>query len=475
MNNISWKMFKPNLLSEALFGFVQPEKFGSNYINMVSLDDNLIAVGFSGNDHELSYNPPAIIVVGNDSASEVFSWLKVYAPQTSPLSQFARVISATDWDEFENIGIYKNSKFHRGDQWASVVLGEILAQGDVDVDLNKIPLSRASACFSTAIARASIVHGHEYATRTCTDRLLKLETDKRFVRRSVSVESLVPIWSVMGAQIKDIHQIDIVTEVVIESAKRLYEHYGAATKKLQLPELKQYSALQSDSIEERIIAFRKLSSDIMLNFTDRPYSTYSSALLAAAAFLVGRGTTHAFMLRPLARRLPAVYAWFGLVAALAGPRTWDMDWSRATKGIERLLRTKFDWGEPAVTDLSWAEYSWLSKTFDGGEVFSELPKMFQKALSIEIIPGAMCQLRLAAEKENGNNESDSKKDFEAELHNEKLQSTLAQFVKLALNSRELLSKQGVESSETQQTLSFGGLERPTAKSLRAKRSKKDII
>lgn len=475
MNNIRWQMFKPNLLPEALFGYVQPEKFGNNYINRVRLDENLIAVGFSDNDRELPYNPPSIIVVGNNNAPEIFSWLKVYAPQTSPLSQFARVISVTDWDEFENSGAYKSFTSHRGDRWASVVLGEVLAQGEVDVELNAIPLSRASACFSTAIARAFIVHGHEYANHTCIDRLMKLEADKRFVRRSVSVENLLPIWSIMGAQIEDIHHIDVIAELVVESARKFDKFGIVATKGLPLPELKQYNTLQSDFIEDRIIAFKKLSSEIMLNFADLPYSTYSSALLAAAAFLVGRGTTHAFMLRPLARRLPTVFAWFGLIAALAGPRTWDTDWSRATKGIERLLRTKFDWSDPPVTDLSWAEYSWLAKTFDGVEVFSELPKMLPKVLSIEVIPGAMCQLRLASGKENGSYEIDYKKEFDAELRNEKLQATLAQFINLALNSRELLEKQGGKTTPTQQTLGLGDSDRSATKAPRAKRSKKGIL
>jgi hypothetical protein len=240
---------------------------------------------------------------------------------------------------------------------------------------------------------------------------------------------------------------------------------------LPLPKLKQYNALQSDSIEDRTIAFKKLAGEIMLNFADQPYSSYSSALLAAAAFLVGRGTTHAFMLRPLAKRLPTVFIWFGLIAALSGPRTWDANWSRATKGIERLLRSKFDWCDPPSTDLCWAEYSWLANAFDGVEVFSELPKMLPRVLSIEVIPGAMCQLRLSSGKENGNSEGDYKKDYEAELRNEELQSTLSQFVNLALKTREMLDRQKGKRFPTQQAFALGDEERPDAKNSRSKRGK----
>lgn len=473
MNNIRWQMFKPNLLPEALFGYVHPEKFGNDYIHRVQLDENLIAVGFAENDRELPYNPPAIIVVGNNGTPEIFSWLKVYAPQTSPLSQFARVISITDWDEFQDSGTSRNVITHRGDRWASVVLGEVLAQGEADVELNAIPLSRASACFSTAMARASIVHGHECAIHSCINRLMELEADNRFVRRSVSVKNLLPIWNIMGAKIEDIQHIDVIAELVVESARKLDNENVIASMGLPLPRLKQYNALQSDSIEDRTIAFKKLAGEIMLNFADQPYSSYSSALLAAAAFLVGRGTTHAFMLRPLAKRLPTVFIWFGLIAALSGPRTWDANWSRATKGIERLLRSKFDWCDPPSTDLCWAEYSWLANTFDGVEVFNELPKMLPKVLSIEVIPGAMCQLRLSSGKENGSYEVGQKKNYEAELRNEKLQFTLSQFVNLALNARELLDQQRGKSTPIQQTLGIADAERPDAKNTRSKRSKRD--
>lgn len=473
MNNIRWQMFKPNLLPDALFGYVRPEQFGNTYIHRVQLDENMVAVGFAETERELPYNPPSVVVIGDSGTPEIFSWLKVYAPQTSPLSQFARVISIDDWDAFQNAGANRNFTSHREDRWACVVLGEVLAQGEADVELNAIPLSRASACFSTAMARASIVHGHEYAIHSCINRLMKLEADKRFVRRSVSVENLLPIWSVMGAQIEEIPHIDVIAELVVESARKLGQKNVTVATELPLPKLKQYNALQSDSIEERAIAFKKLASEIMLNFADQQYSSYSSALLAAAAFLVGRGTTHSFMLRPLAKRLPTVFTWFGLIAALSGPRTWDTDWSRATKGIERLLRTKFDWNDPTATDLSWAEYYWLANTFNGVEVFSELPKMLPKVLSIEVIPGAMCQLRLSSGKESGSYEMDHKKDFGMELRNEELQSTLAQFVSLAQKARELLDKQRDNTIPTQQAFALGDVAHPDAKSTRAKRSKRN--
>lgn len=467
MNNIRWQMFKPNALPDALFGYVRPEKFGNTYIHRVRLDENMVAVGFAETERELPYNPPSVIVVGDRGSPEIFSWLKVYAPQTSPLSQFTRVISIDDWDAFQD-GEHRKTAFHRSDRWASVVLGEVLAQGDADTELSAIPLSRASACFSTAMARSFIVHGHEYATKTCTNRLTELEADKRFVSRSVSVEHLIPIWSIVGinSESNDIYEI---TELVVEGAKTLIY----ADLALPLPQLGQFKALTSDSIEERTIAFRKLASEIMLNFCDFPYSNYSSALLAAAAFLVGRSTSHSFMLRPLAKRLPTVFTWFGLISALSGPKTWDTDWSRATKGIERLLRAKFDWRDSPVTDLSWAEYSWLAKTFAGQEVFNDLSKMLPKVLSIEVIPGAMCQLRLSSGKENVNFDTDSRKDAEAAIRNEKLQSTLAQFINLALNSRELLDTKVGKTHPIQQTLGLVEEKRPTTKGTRTKRTKRD--
>lgn len=467
MNDIRWQMFKPEALPDVLFGNAPTEKIGNQYIHRVALDENLIAVGFSVNDEKPSYNPPILIVISEKFIPEALSWLKVYAPQTSPLSQLARVISIGDWDTFQDAGLRKISSQHRTDSWSSIVLGEVLSQGEADVELSATPLSRSYACFSTAVARASIIHGNSDATSSCIERLKKLASDNRFVRRPVSVDDLLPIWKIMFARVES-NSLDVLSEAILETAKKftlnLSINSGAA------PTLSQYPLLQSNSIEERTITYKKLASEVMLNFADSPYSIYSSALLAVAAFMVGRSTSHAFLLRPLSKRLPTVFAWFGLIAALAGPKSWDTDWSRAAKGIERLLRTKFDWSDPPLSDLCWEEYLWLSHTFEGSGVFNTLPKMLPKVLSVEIIPGALCQLRLTSGNENNRNDIEIRKNLELEQRDAALQSTLLQLANITQKTLNLLN---VTNIPLQQTLGLDNSEQPSTKGNRAKRSKRN--
>ncbi len=466
MNNIRWQMLKRDSLPEVLFGYAQ-KKIGSPYIHRVQLDDKMIAVGGTETNQDASYNPPAVIVIGDSSISEAFSWLKVYAPQTSPLSQFARVISIADFDAyFESSGREDIASQH-SDRWASIVLGEVLSQGEADIELDAIPLSRASACFSTSVARSTIIYGNSNASTSCIERLKKLEADKRFVRRSVSVDDLLPIWRIMFARIET-NSIDIIAEAIIETARKLT--LDVAPTRLVLPELKEYPLLQSNSIEERTITYKKLASEVMLNCADGHCSPYSSALLAVAAFLVGRGTTHSFLLRPLSRRLPSVFTWFGLIAALAGPKSWDADWSRASKGIERQLRTKLDWSEPSLADLCWEEYQWLAGTIDGAEAFSALPKMLPKVLSIEVIPGAMCQLRLSSSSESNVNEFDGRKSPEQSQRDAALQTALTQMTNIAQKALLLLDKQ---QTPTQQSLVLENIDSVQSKGSRAKRSKRN--
>lgn len=104
------------------------------------------------------------------------------------------------------------------------------------------------------------------------------------------------------------------------------------------------------------------------------------------------------------------------------------------KGIERQIRSRFDWSEYSGFDLSWVEYSWLASTFDGGEIFSELPKLMPRILSIEILPGSTCQFRLAVSSA-AEGSSRGGVDFARERE---LQTALAEFIALANRTRGLL-------------------------------------
>ena len=441
--SIRWRLLERDNLPEALYGETSlrdptVSTFASN-----DLEAGRIAVGFVGNHLDNVYNPPSIAVVADRSASEIFSWLKTYADETSPLSQFGRVVTNKDWELFSALMKGRQVNVCREDYWASVILGEALAQGEGEGEPSTMPLSRAFGCFSTAVARTSFIYGHDMGTRKCIERLQELAADLRFVRRSVTVEELIPVWAMTTLQLSEpITAIEAVDLVVNNAWKN---HYDDLLSAVSPSLLREYRGLFSDSIEERVVAFHQLSNTLMQFAAARGRESFCGVLLAAGAFLVGRSTSHEFLLRKFGRQIPSAFVWFGLLAALAGPRAWDAHWSRATKGIERQVRAKFDWTESVGVDLYWAEFIWLANSFEGNAVFATLPKMLPKVLSIEVVPGATCQFRLAT----GGALETEVRATDPTAREKDLQSALAQLISLAARMKPLLDS---SSAGIQQTL-----------------------
>ncbi len=419
------------------------------FLEPYELKGSVVAVGYSDSRLRDEYNPPALLVLESESAIETLSWLRTYAPETAPLSQYTRVVSSQDWMSFSRIqGRMQGFLYDaREDVWSSVILGEALAQGEADVELASLPLSRAGACFSMAIARAVFTYGRDEATKTCADRLRQVEADRRFVRRPVTVSDLMPIWAMASGQFGKSVSAEETANLVLDAASRfMHDSFSVPHSPTPL-KLRNIPGLSSDSIEERVLAFQRLSTELTNAEAHGADSGLPSVLLAAAAFLVGRSTSHEFLLHRVSKRFPASLAWYGLIAGLAGPSTWDANWSKAAKGIERQVRPRFDWSESTGFDLCWIEYSWMAKMFDGTVTFNSLPKLLPRVISIEVIPGAACQFRLVA---------GSSPELEAGRSNDRvremdLQAALSQFVVLANRARHLLEG---DSTPKQQSLAF---------------------
>jgi hypothetical protein len=459
--SIRWRLLERDNLPEALYGETSIQEPSASVFVSNDLKTGCVALGFAGKQPQSVYNPPSIVVVPHNSTAEIFSWLKTYADETSPLSQFGRVVTTKDWELFSSLINERKANSCREDYWASVILGEALAQSEGDGEPSAMPLSRALGCFSTAVARTSFIYGHEMGTYECIDRLRKLAGDQRFVRRSVTIEDLIPVWIMTNLQLSGpvtaIEAVDLVVNTVWKS--HFKDRSGVVSPSL----LREQLGLLSDSIEERVVAFHQLSNMLMQFAASSPRGNFCGVLLAAGAFLVGRSTSHEFLLRKFGNQIPTAFVWFGLLAAFTGPRGWDAHWSRATKGIERQVRAKFEWTESVGVDLYWAEFNWLASNFEGNSVFGTLPKMLPKVLSIEVVPGATCQLRLAI---GGMHETESR-PAEPNMRELDLQAALAQLVNLATRMKPLLNS---PITGVQQTLGLD--ESPTQKKpSRAKRSK----
>ncbi|MGF6809471.1 hypothetical protein OKW30_004597 [Paraburkholderia sp. Clong3] len=460
---IRWQILPRDIVPDVLFGgrhtLSGPAQFS---IEPYDLKDSRVAVGYCDSRMRADYNPPVLLVLGDASAVETLSWLRTYAPETAPLSQYARVVSSQDWGIFGRT--QGDMRDLREDIWSSVILGEVLAQGETDVELASVPLSRAGACFSMAIARAACMHGTGEATKICGDRLSQVEADRRFVRRSVTVSDLMPIWAMAGGQFGTPVSAEETANLVLDAASKFMRDSARAALFPTSMKLRNIPGLSSDSIEERVLAFQRLSTELTNAEAHGANNGLPSVLLAAAAFLVGRSTSHEFLLRRVSKRFPTALAWYGLIAGLAGPSTWDAGWSKAVKGVERQVRQRFDWSESTGFDLCWIEYSWMASTFDGPDAFNLLPKLLPRVISIEAIPGAACQFRLAT---GSSPDSDARLPHDSAREKD-LQAALTQFVTLANRARHLLEGGNVPS---QQSLEFDSDDIARGRSTKGKKGK----
>lgn len=433
-DGILWHTVPRDIVPEVLLDGRHALRFGRPSFNPIDLAGLSVAVGYSESRSDSEYNPPCLLVLEERAAAETFSWLKVYAKETSPLSQYARVISGDDWSRFGNSGLFKRES--REDVWASVLLGEVLAQGEAEIDMAALPLSRAGACFSMAIARATCTLGSDDATRICIERLRKIESDRRFVRRAVTVNDLLPVWTMAGSHLGNSVSGETAVDLVLNTAQSFIPDAVALVFDQSPMSLLDSSGFASDSIEERVLAFQNLLVELANARTHGRRNAFADVLLAAAAFLVGRSTSHEFLLRRVGKLFPTASVWYGLIAALAGPANWDANWARATKSIERQIQSKFDWSDSAGFDLCWLEYQWMTSTFDSAVVFASFPKLMPRVLAIEVIPGATCQFRLAM----GAASESSIRPNESSQYEKELQSTLSQFVELAHQAQNLLKQ-----------------------------------
>jgi hypothetical protein len=390
----------------------------------------------------LDYQPPSIFVLEKQSTPETLSWLRVYARGAFPLSQFARVVTEADWDLLS--ADETDGQATRTDKWSSVILGEILAQADFDGELDSLPVSRAAACFSSSIARTVFLHDSYAVTRACTERLRDVAKDVRFGKRVVSVDMLVPIWAALSANIGDASDMIELVELFLHAAGMANDVRAAQYGQREL--FKHHVQIFSDSVEERVLAFQRISSEIASGSARSPsMSSYSSAMLALAAFLVGRGTSHAFLLRKFPALAPLAFAWFGLAAALRGPRGWDPSWARVAKAIERQVRSSFHWSDPPAADICWAEYKWIADTFSGNQALAELTRSTPSALSIEVVPGAVCQFRASEPRPRQDHEPNPPQP--APPRDQEMRAALESFILLSNRARHLLDRVETQTGE----------------------------
>ncbi|MGN8082463.1 hypothetical protein [Variovorax sp. 22077] len=390
---IRWFAVSREDLLDVLLGEASPNGLSFSTPPLRDLQAGRLALGYLDDGAVSPMSGPSLVIVEDESSIETMSWLRAFADEAFPISQFARVVKLSDWVTFSS---KRNSSTQVGDfypeRWASVSVGEVLAQAESDVDLRNMPLSRLASSLTLPVGRASHLFGRGDATQQCMDRLRTVSSDLRFARRPVTVSQLTPIWALCNAKIEAHFEAHESVLAVADAASRFFRDQVDVSVEAGLF-LEGYTGLRSDFAEERVMAFNKLADDV-LRFPAPQLASSGAFVLAAAAFMVGRSTSHAFLLNRFRRAAPAAFAWFGLVAAFAGSRYWDGAWLRAVKGAERLLKPRFEWTDTPSADIGWAEFAWLAGSLDDLDLLIELPKMLPRTLGVEVVPGVVLQVRL---------------------------------------------------------------------------------
>ncbi|WP_124596999.1 hypothetical protein [Burkholderia stagnalis] len=333
---------------------------------------------------------PAIVgVIEASRSADLFSWLSTFAPEAFPISQSFRVISLADWQAGISV-LSPRTLFAKDAIWPSLILGEIIGQGEREQNISSIPLSRVFASFTYAQARACLLYEkHPALISECQNRLLLLEADATFVKRPIGVGELASMWEVANG-CGDVAHLEIVRFVAGVLDNEPHEKSQTLPVIFQTLQLSQ-ELIKSDSIEQRVLEFERVVA--RLGSLKQP--GFNAALaIAALAILVGRNTTHITLLEEYAHEYPTAVCWFGLLAGMVGPAIWDEKWLRLSTSIERLLRTTATLADPTTADLCWIEYSWIRGLRQSSVWMKETPKLYPRVLSVEILPGVSCQLRL---------------------------------------------------------------------------------
>lgn len=341
-----------------------------------------------------------LIVVADQQIPEFLAWISTFAQEVFPLSQSVRILAQSEFAGIENV-LRQGGPYRRDFVWPSVILGEMLAQGEPAPNLQTLPLSRASASFSFCQARASLIYSFNSRVQKITSsRLSQLQREKSFTQRTVNVEDMSAIWSFVDETSSCTPFQRNWVRSIVEIADLGLDSNRSAAFTLERMGIN-LQRLASGTIEGRVLEFEKaIALTVNAVSSDVDLRSNIPLIIASLCFLVGGGTSHISLLDEFAGDFPMVYAWFGLLAGLSGPGSWDSQWARISTSVERQLRSGFSIYDPPSADVCWVEYDWIASQRRSLPWLKELPKLYPRLVSVEVVPGASCQFRLSDSEEH---------------------------------------------------------------------------
>ncbi|MBG5894515.1 MULTISPECIES: hypothetical protein [Providencia] len=431
---INWISVSKEKLFDVIFNIKQLDMFfWRNRISDFDVDSGKVLVGAVESQSLDSKYKICMLVIDDAYFKDILSWLRVYAEELFPLSQYARVMLYSDYKKIISRGECLLSEEINSEELACLAVGEALAISDSNIELKNMALSRLSSCYTLPMARVIFNHGSDELLTVCQKRLSTIARDDRFLKRSVSVEQLDrALYFLRSFKAIRSYESDVY-ESVFELTNRIINNNISSNKdSLVVFEIKKFLTLmRSDSIEERVVAFNNISNHLS-NIASEDVANDVSPLIAAAAFLVGRSTSHLFLLNRIGKSFPIVFLWFGIIAALVGSKAWDFAWLRVVKGAERLIMPSLIISDVSPADVSWLEFSWLLDVSNDSELLNDLPKMLPRTLSVEVVPGATLHIRLGG----GPSEQEYSKGNNISLRERALEDAVFHFLNLSNKLQE---------------------------------------
>jgi len=387
-----------------------------------------------------------LLLVDDAGARELYSWIYSFSEGAFPLSQFARVVSLKDWEMTAAGGRFVRQR--ECDLWSCLAVGELISLYGGEGDQYSPRTQWLSYVASLLLARTLAFENKEKIAHLAMERLLKFESFSRFHERPFSALEMEPLWRVaFSAPERTLDTLEAIT-LCLHSAARA--NNGGSGEYLVNRIMTNFPFLFGDSIEQRVSAYHDLAEAVSygrgLDGAFLPPKV-ACAVMATGAFLVGRGTSHSFLLSRLPREMSLSAAWLGLISGLCGPESLDPQWAAACLRARKNILEDCNLARSSMSDISWTELEWHLSSLGGGGAFRRLQRASASSLVVEIFPGLLSHQRLTgnsdADAEALRRKSDSSEMIELAVSELGRISQMAERLKLALRQDTLISQQGI--------------------------------
>lgn len=346
-----------------------------------------------------------VLRVRDETIDDLLAWLYSFAEDAMPVSTYCRIVSDADFLMLEDCEAEAPARLDHAAtfpairRWASVIIGEIIDRSGIGV-MPEVSASWALLSYSFTSAVAHLRYGHHTPSiKRITERLHSAHLDPETASSGPSLSLFSVVWSIC-------HQMPIGVGDPIDAILLVLHKLGNAFREepalLQdadewilemILELVRSPGVASGSLEKRLTAHDHFVE--VVGSAERGSSLVKSFGIAAAAFLVGRGTSHVHLLASSKHSFAPV--WFSLLAGVCGELYWDTRWLLINKRLESLLQfyVSDESLPPSMVDLSWAEYDWIRRGRGPIDFLRGLTKLVPSFITVELYPGVPFQIRVA--------------------------------------------------------------------------------